>query len=224
MSKLVLLRHGESMWNKHNVFTGWVDVPLSKGGIDEAFAAGEKLSAIDFAVIYTSTLIRAMETVMLCMVENHSNKTPVVMHSIGSRQQEWAKIYDKKMQQNIIPVYCDWHLNERYYGELQGCNKDKMRELYGKEQVHLWRRSYNVCPPGGECLKDTVARTIPYFQSTIKLVLEQQQNVLVVAHGNSLRALVMHLDHLSEEDVLQLEIATGDPLIYDFPHVTQKSI
>ena len=216
MSKLVLLRHGESMWNKHYVFTGWVDVPLSKGGIDEAFAAGEKLSEIDFAVIYTSTLVRAMETVMLCMVKNHSSKTPVVMHSADSRQHEWAKIYDKEMQQNIIPVHCDWRLNERYYGELQGCNKDKTRELYGEEQVHLWRRSYDVCPPGGECLKDTAARAIPYFQNTIEPVLEQQQDVLVVAHGNSLRALVMYLDGLTEEDVLQLEIATGDPLIYNF--------
>lgn len=215
MSKLVLLRHGESVWNGKNVFTGWVDVPLSRKGIDEAFAAGEKIADIDFTAIYTSTLVRAMETVMLSMTVNHSDKTPVVMHKSDSKQQRWAKIYDEEMQKNIIPVYYDWRLNERYYGELQGRNKDKMREIYGDEQVHLWRRSYDVRPPNGECLKDTAARTIPYFQNTIKLILEQKQNVLVVAHGNSLRSIVMHLDNLTEQDVLQLEIGTGDPLIYD---------
>jgi 2,3-bisphosphoglycerate-dependent phosphoglycerate mutase len=214
MNKLVLLRHGESMWNKKNVFTGWVDVPLSKKGLQEATDAGERLANIEFDVIYISSLVRAMGTAFLCMSNNNSRKTPIVMHEKDSKQQKWAKIYSEEMQQEIIPVYIDWHLNERYYGELQGHNKAKTRELYGEDQVHLWRRSYDVAPPGGESLKDTAARTIPYFKSTILPHVHDGKNVLVVAHGNSLRSIVMHLDNLSEQEVLELEIDTGIPVVY----------
>ncbi len=213
MTKLVLLRHGESVWNKKNVFTGWVDVPLSKNGVDEALKAGKEIADIDFDVIYTSTLVRAMQTTMLSMLNNNSEKNPVVQHQQGDQQQKWSKIYDADMQQAVIPVYTDWHLNERYYGELQGRNKAKTAEKYGAEQVHLWRRSYDIAPPNGECLKDTAGRTIPYFKEMILPALEKH-NVLVVAHGNSLRSIVMHLDNLSETEVLELEIATGVPLVY----------
>ncbi len=215
MNKLVLLRHGESVWNKKNVFTGWVDVPLSKNGVDEALKAGKEIADIEFDVIYTSTLVRAMQTTMLSMLNNNCDKTPVVMHQQGDQQDKWSKIYDADMQQAVIPVYTDWHLNERYYGELQGRNKAKTAEKYGAEQVHLWRRSYDIAPPNGECLKDTAGRTIPYFKENILPALEQH-NVLVVAHGNSLRSIVMHLDNLSETEVLELEIATGVPLVYNY--------
>lgn len=216
MSKLVLLRHGESVWNKKNVFTGWVDVPLSQQGVDEAIKAGTQIADIEFDIIYTSTLERAMQTTMLCMLKTNSSKTPVVMHKEGTKEHDWSKIYSDEMQEEVIPVYTDWHLNERYYGELQGYNKAKTAEKYGKEQVHLWRRSYDIPPPNGECLKDTANRTIPFFKKTIMPVLQENKNVLIVAHGNSLRSIVMSLDNLSEEDVLDLEIATGVPLFYDY--------
>lgn len=224
MSILILLRHGESLWNKKNVFTGWVDVPLSRVGVEEALQAGEKLANIEFDIIYTSTLVRAMQTTMLSMTKNNSRKTPVVMHSEGGQQQEWSKIYSQEMQQEIVPVHTDWHLNERYYGELQGHNKAKTVEIYGEEQVHLWRRSYDVSPPNGECLKDTAARTIPFFKKSIIPLLKQGSNMLIVAHGNSLRSIVMHLDNLTEQEVLDLELTTGVPVwyIYENDKFTKK--
>ena len=204
MTQLVLIRHGESMWNKKNVFTGWVDVPLSTNGIDEALRAGDRLSGIAFDVVYTSVQIRAIQTAMIALARNKSNKTPVVVHTEG-KMAEWTGIYSGEMKMNIIPVYRDWHLNERYYGELQGKNKTETAETYGKEQVHLWRRSYDVPPPKGECLRDTAERTIPFFTEKILKDLEEGKNVLVSAHGNSLRSIVMYIENLSREEVLDLE-------------------
>jgi len=226
MSNLILLRHGESVWNRLNVFTGWVDVPLTVKGIEEATEAGKRLSGFSFDVIYVSTLVRAMETAMIAMAYNHSDRLPVVIHNEEGKEKEWSKIYDAETEKRIIPVIRDWHLNERYYGELQGKNKARTAEEYGDEQVHLWRRSYDVPPPGGECLKDTAARTIPFFREQILPRLEQGQNVFVAAHGNSLRSIVMHLDHLSEEEVLQLEIPTGKPILYQYDggHLTKKEL
>jgi len=226
MSHLVLLRHGESVWNRLNVFTGWVDVPLTVKGIEEATAAGRKLENFSFDVIYVSTLVRAMETAMIAMAYNKSDRLPVVIHSEEGKEKEWSKIYDRETEQQVIPVIRDWHLNERYYGELQGKNKARTAEEYGAEQVHLWRRSYDIPPPGGECLKDTAARTIPFFREHILPLLEGGKNVFVAAHGNSLRSIVMHLDDLSEEDVLQLEIPTGQPILYQYDgdHLTKKEI
>jgi 2,3-bisphosphoglycerate-dependent phosphoglycerate mutase len=226
MSHLVLLRHGESVWNRLNVFTGWVDVPLTVKGIEEAAAAGRKLENFSFDVIYVSTLVRAMETAMIAMAYNKSDRLPVVIHSEEGKEKEWSKIYDRETEQQVIPVIRDWHLNERYYGELQGKNKARTAEEYGAEQVHLWRRSYDIPPPGGECLKDTAARTIPFFREHILPLLEGGKNVFVAAHGNSLRSIVMHLDDLSEEEVLQLEIPTGQPILYQYDgdHLTKKEI
>jgi len=215
MAQLVLIRHGESMWNKKNVFTGWVDVPLSANGIDEALRAGDRLSGIAFDVVYTSVQIRAIQTAMIALARNKSNKTPVVVHTEG-KMAEWTGIYSGEMKMNIIPVYRDWHLNERYYGELQGKNKTETAETYGKEQVHLWRRSYDVPPPKGECLRDTAERTIPFFTEKILKDLEEGKNVLVSAHGNSLRSIVMYIENLSREEVLDLEIPTGSPIFFDF--------
>lgn len=213
MSKLVLVRHGESLWNKMNLFTGWVDVPLSDRGIEEALNAGELLRDYTFDVIFTSELIRAIQTAMLIMSKNNSG-VPKIIHENG-RMKEWGIVYGEHGKK-YVPVYKSWHLNERYYGRLQGWNKDYARKVYGKEQVHLWRRSYDIAPPGGESLKDTAERTIPYFKERIIPELEKGKNVLVSAHGNSLRSIVMHIEGLTKEQILKLNIPTGIPLIYEY--------
>jgi 2,3-bisphosphoglycerate-dependent phosphoglycerate mutase len=215
MPQLILLRHGESVWNKKNVFTGWVDVPLSKNGINEAVKAGEQIANIDFDVIYTSLQVRAIETTMLALAQNKSDKTPVIIHNNG-KMKEWTKIYSQDMAENIIPVYCEVNLNERYYGELQGKNKAETAKAYGDEQVHQWRRSYDIPPPNGECLKDTAERTIPFFKDNILPQLFSCKNVLVSAHGNSLRSIIMFIEKLTNEEILDLEIPTGKPLFYDY--------
>jgi len=188
MPQLVLIRHGESQWNLENRFTGWVDVPLTAKGEEEARAAGEKLRSFHFDCAFTSGLMRAQHTLR------------IVLETIG---------------QTAIPIKEDVALNERMYGELQGLNKAETAKKFGDEQVKIWRRSFDVPPPGGESLKDTAARVLPYYESHIYPELLAQKNVLVVAHGNSLRSLVMHLEHLSREAVLELNIPTGAPLLYD---------
>lgn len=215
MSKLVLLRHGESVWNKKNVFTGWVDVPLSLQGIEEAKQAGIKIANLNFDLAYSSLQIRAIETAMITLTQNKQGKTPVIIHQKG-KMQFWSKIYSEEMQKQIIPVYRYWQLNERYYGELQGHNKAKTAEKFGKVQVQQWRRSYDVSPPEGECLKQTAERTIPFFKENIFKQLQLGKNILIAAHGNSLRSIVMFLDKLDKKEVLELEIKTGKPLIYEF--------
>jgi 2,3-bisphosphoglycerate-dependent phosphoglycerate mutase len=215
MAKLVLVRHGQSLWNKKNVFTGWVDVPLSTVGIEEALKAGETLKDLEFDVVYTSVQVRALETAMIAMAKNKSEKTPVVVHPDG-KMHEWGVIYSEEMNKNVIPVYRDWHLNERYYGELQGMNKAETAKTYGDEQVHIWRRSYDVPPPNGECLQDTAERTIPFFKENILKQLKEGKNVLVSAHGNSLRSIVMFIEELTKEEVLKLEIPTGVPLLFSY--------
>jgi len=215
MSQLILLRHGESVWNKKNVFTGWVDVPLSKNGVTEAIKAGEALSSISFDVVFTSVQVRAIETAMIALAQNQSQKSPVIIHSEG-KMKEWTVIYNEAMANDMIPVYSDWHLNERYYGELQGKNKAQTAEEYGEEQVHQWRRSYATPPPQGECLRDTAERTIPFFKTHIVKELEKGHNVLISAHGNSLRSIIMYIEQLSKEDILEVEIPTGQPLFYRF--------
>ena len=189
MPKLVLLRHGESQWNLENKFTGWVDVPLSSKGEKEAHEAGRKLKSIPFNCAYTSLLKRAIDTLNIAM---------------------------KEAGQTSLPVIRDQALNERHYGDLQGLDKAETAEKFGADQVKLWRRSYDIAPPGGESLKDTKARSWPYYQKEIAPKVKEGQNVLVAAHGNSLRSIVMELDHLDEKQILELEIPTGVPLVYDF--------
>jgi 2,3-bisphosphoglycerate-dependent phosphoglycerate mutase len=192
MARLVLLRHGESQWNLENRFTGWVDVPLSPRGIQEAKDAGEKLRSFTFDRAFTSVLARANETLRL------------VLETIG---------------QTGIPIEKDKALNERMYGELQGLNKDETAKKYGEAQVKIWRRSYDVRPPGGESLKDTAERVLPYYERTIKPYLLKGDSILISAHGNSLRALIMELEQLSREQVLELNIPTGAPLLYELDKV-----
>ena len=188
MKHVVLIRHGESQWNLENRFTGWVDVPLSLKGEQEAREAGEKVRAFRFDHAFTSVLTRAIRTL------------EIVLDVIG---------------QPGLPVEQDQALNERMYGELQGLNKTETVEKYGEAQVKLWRRSYDIRPPGGESLQDTAERMLPYYRERVWPRLAKGETLLVVAHGNSLRALVMHLDGLSREEVLELNIPTGAPLLYE---------
>jgi 2,3-bisphosphoglycerate-dependent phosphoglycerate mutase len=188
MPELILLRHGQSQWNLENRFTGWIDVPLSPKGEEEARAAGEKLRGHRFDVLYTSVLKRAIDT------------APLALEAAGL---------------SVPEIRRDAALNERMYGDLQGLNKAEAARKWGDAQVKLWRRSYDVRPPGGESLADTAARVLPYWESKILPDLRAGKNVLVVAHGNSLRALVMHLDGLTQQQVLELEIPTGAPLLYE---------
>ncbi len=188
MPTLALVRHGQSLWNLENRFTGWVDVPLTPLGEEEARKGGERLRGQHFDVAYTSSLTRAQETLRIIM--------------------EVAGFED-------LPVIRDQALNERHYGDLQGLNKAETAERYGKEQVHTWRRSYATPPPNGEALKNTAERTLPFFDRAILGDIKQGKDVLVVAHGNSNRSIVMQLDELDEEGVLSLELGTGVPLVYD---------
>jgi len=188
MALLVLVRHGESQWNLENKFTGWVDVPLTDTGRREAARAGQQLRGTHFDLAYSSVLQRANETL------------DIILRELG---------------QTDLPVTKDQALNERHYGDLQGLNKAETAKKYGEEQVHIWRRSYDVPPPNGESLKDTAARTLPYYDRAIAPQVAAGKNVLVVAHGNSLRSIVMQLDGLTREQVLELNIPTGVPIVYD---------
>jgi 2,3-bisphosphoglycerate-dependent phosphoglycerate mutase len=216
MKRLVLLRHGESTWNKENRFTGWTDVDLSEGGVGEAMEAGKvlKKEGFQFRLAYTSYLTRAIRTLWL---------------ALGEMDLLW------------IPVYKTWRLNEKHYGILQGLNKSEMAEKYGDEQVQIWRRSYDVPPPpidlndprhprfdhryrnlkpeeipSTESLKETVARIVPYWENDISVKLAEQGEVLVAAHGNSLRGIVKYLKNISDKDIVQLNLPTGIPYVFEF--------
>ena len=191
MARLILIRHGQSVWNASNRFTGWTDVELSEKGVMEAQEAGRQLSGIRIDVVHTSDLIRAQRTAEIVMRHNESSG-------------------------DDVPTRYDWRLNERHYGSLQGLNKAETAEKYGAEQVHIWRRSFDVPPPEGESLEMTAERTIPYFSEEILPDLESGKNVLVSAHGNSLRSIVMYIEEISPEDIVSLEIPTGVPMYYEF--------
>ena len=221
------MRHGQSMWNAAKLFTGWVDVPLTKKGIDEAIQGGREIADIPIDEVYVSTLIRAQMTAMLALSQHNSGKTPVFQYPIPengignvSENEEkminWSQVNAEQGEQNILPVHVSWQLNERMYGDLQGLNKDSTREKYGAEQVHIWRRSYDVPPPNGESLELTAQRTLPYLQSEILPKLKSGKNIFIAAHGNSLRSIIMDLENLSREEVLSLEVPTGVPIIYQF--------
>lgn len=186
---LVLVRHGQSEWNLKNLFTGWKDPDLTALGVSEAREGGRKLKelGLTFDVAYTSALSRAQKTCHL------------ILEEIG---------------QPDLPVIADQALNERDYGDLTGLNKDDARARFGEEQVHIWRRSFDIPPPGGESLKDTAERVLPYFRAEILPRVLKGERVLVAAHGNSLRALIMALEHLSGEEIIQRELATGSPIVY----------
>ena len=213
MSRLILLRHGQSQWNLENRFTGWVDVPLSKKGIKEAIDAGKKLKDVEFDTMYVSHMLRAIQTLHYVIIETNDKRTPIIYHE-EKRINDWEHhISDSKTE---IPIFMSVDLAERYYGNLQGLNKQKTREKHGDEQVHLWRRSYDVNPPGGESLKNTCERTTPYFKKHILKDLQEGKTVLVSAHGNSLRAITMHVENIPEQEIPNVEIPTGVPIVYTF--------
>lgn len=216
MASLILLRHGQSTWNFEERFTGWVDVDLTEKGVEEAYQAGRRLleENIDIDVVHTSVLLRAIRTV------------DAALHAYG---RSW------------VPVYKHWRLNERHYGALQGYNREEMAKIHSPEQVRIWRRSYDVRPPlldmederhprfdprysqlapdvlpRGECLKDVLERMLPYFFDAIVPDLKNGKNVLVSAHGNSLRAMIKHLENIGDEEILDLEIPNGIPIVYNF--------
>ena len=215
-SKLILLRHGQSEWNRLNLFTGWVDIPLSYDGILESLEAGKRIAQIPIDVIFVSTLTRAQMTATIAMSQHKGGRVPRVLHPGEGKLETWAKIYNPEAEKNTIPVISAWELNERMYGALQGLNKRETMDKFGEEQVKIWRRSFDTPPPDGESLADTARRSIPYFQEKIVPYLKQGKNVLVSAHGNSLRSIIMQLDNLSKEQVIELELTTGEPIIYDF--------
>lgn len=216
MPNLILLRHGESLWNKANRFTGWVDVPLSPNGIAEAINAGNILQHFSIDCIYTSTLMRAQITATLAMQTHPSAKTPILMHDESTKMRDWTTIHSAAALQTCLPMHADWRLNERYYGLLQGADKQETREKYGDAQVKIWRRSYDVPPPEGESLQMTAERTLPCLDERIIPELTQNKTVLIVAHGNSLRSIVMRIENLSKEAILEYEIATGQPIVYHY--------
>ena len=189
MSTLILIRHGQSQWNLENRFTGWTDISLTPAGRTDAELAGKSLKDIRFDLVCISRLKRAKETL------------EVFVEGYGLLP---------------VPVLEDSALNERHYGDLQGLNKAQTAKKFGDEQVKIWRRSYDIAPPNGESLKDTAARVLPYFESKILADLKKGRNVIVAAHGNSLRAVVMQLDKLTKEQVLELNLATGVPILYTF--------
>ena len=190
MARLILVRHGQSVWNASNRFTGWTDVGLSEQGVEEAEDAGRKLADIRIDVVHTSDLVRAQRTAEIIMQHNETSEN--------------------------VPTKYDWRLNERHYGALQGLNKAETAEKHGAEQVHIWRRSFDAAPPDGESLEMTAERTIPYFTEEIVPDLVSGKNVLVSAHGNSLRSIVMHIDGISPDDIVSLEIPTGEPILYSY--------
>jgi 2,3-bisphosphoglycerate-dependent phosphoglycerate mutase len=210
---LILLRHGESMWNQANLFTGWVDLPLSKKGIDEAFEAGRALAKFDIDIVFCSSLIRAIMTAMIALSEHPAKKTPIIQHKYG-KQKEWATIYSEISKKASLPVFCDEALNERMYGALQGLNKKETADKFGADVVHQWRRGYTDRPPEGESLELTLERTLPYFQSIIEPQVREGKTVLISAHGNSLRAIIKHLENLDGDTIAKRELATGVPITY----------
>ncbi|XP_010521196.1 PREDICTED: uncharacterized protein LOC104800160 [Tarenaya hassleriana] len=213
---LILIRHGESLWNEKNLFTGCVDVPLTEKGVEEAIEAGKRISNIPVDVIFTSALIRAQMTAMLAMTQHRRKKVPIILHNDNEQARTWTRVFSEETKKQSIPVIRAWQLNERMYGELQGLNKQETAERYGKEQVHEWRRSYDIPPPDGESLEMCAERAVAYFKDNIEMQLASGKNVMIAAHGNSLRSIIMYLDKLTSQEVISLELSTGIPLLYIF--------
>lgn len=212
MPKLILLRHLKSQWNKENRWAGWTDGPLSQEGKKEAEAVAKKLFKLKIDKVYASPLFRNMDTV--ARIFEYSRRYPFFIHLDGGKMQKWGNYKDIGSSKNYIPVYVSEKLNERYYGKLQGENRESMMEKYGKEKVRLWRRSYNTAPPGGESLKDVVKRAIPFYKKFIEKDLKMGKNILVVASHNSLRAIVKYVEKISDDDIINVEIPYAGIKIY----------
>lgn len=214
MSRLFLIRHGQSIWNLQNRFTGWVDVSLSQQGVIEAQQAALLLADEHFDVAFTPTLLRAQDSLYEILRQNHYCAQYVRVHEQSS---EWYEHFTPgKGDTNVLKIYISEKLNERYYGDLQGLNKDWASQHYGAGQVHLWHRSYDVPPPNGESLQMTAARTIPYYRERIVPYLQNGESVLISAHGNSLRSIIMHIEQMTPQQILDYELATGATHMYTF--------
>jgi 2,3-bisphosphoglycerate-dependent phosphoglycerate mutase len=211
MSKLILLRHFKSQWNLENRFTGWVDVPLAKGEEKKAKKVAEKIFKFRIDRIYTSPLFRNVESVAILFAG--TKKYPIFAHLDGGKMENWARF--KNINKNGIPVFVSEKLNERYYGKLQGENKESAMKKYGKQKVRLWRRSYALAPPGGESLKDVVKRTAPFYKKFVANDLKKGRNVLIVASHNSLRAIVKYVEKISDQDIINLEIPYAGIKVYE---------
>jgi len=212
MAKLFLLRHFKSQWNLENRFTGWVDVPLMEGQDEKAKKMSKKIFKNKIDVIYSSPLFRNQDSVAKML--DYISKYPIFIHLDKGKMKRWASF--KKINKKYIPVYISESLNERYYGKLQGENKKKMMKKYGKEKIHLWRRGFKNIPPGGENLKKTFRRAVPFYRRYIKKDLKRGKNVLVVASHNSLRALIKHIEKISNKNIINVEIDYGALLKYEF--------
>ena len=224
MAKLFLLRHLKSQWNKENRFTGWVDVPLAENWQKKAKEISKKIFKNKIDTIYTSPLIRNKATV-LALFSFLKRKYPIFVHLDKGKMKEWGNFKD--ISKNDLFVFVSEALNERYYGKLQGYNKEKVMKKYGEEKVHLWRRSYKIAPPGGESLEKVVKRVVPFYKKFIEKDLKKNKNVLVVASHNSLRALVKHIENISDKDIINLEIPYAGLLEYEigkFLEIKRKKI
>ncbi|MEI7512095.1 MAG: 2,3-bisphosphoglycerate-dependent phosphoglycerate mutase [Candidatus Uhrbacteria bacterium] len=214
MSTLVLIRHGESRWNQCNRFTGWIDVPLSERGMAEAEECAEHCKQFDFSAAFTSKLERAHGTMFITL--SKQNRTGIVQHEHDTKYYQWVK-RSNNCTTGEIPIFESTHLNERYYGALQGMDKEAAEKKYGKEKVMNWRRGYSARPPGGgESLEDTSNRVLPYVKKHIFPRIKKGEQILVVAHGNTLRAVVKYLEKISDEDIAKLDLPEAQPLIYKY--------
>jgi 2,3-bisphosphoglycerate-dependent phosphoglycerate mutase len=214
VSRLFLVRHGQSVWNLQNRFTGWVDIALSRQGVIEAQQVAAALADEHFDVAFTSTLLRAQHSLYEILAQNRHCAQYVCVHEHCS---EWYEHRTRaEGDANELKIYLSEKLNERYYGDLQGLNKDWASRHYGAEQVHLWRRSYDIPPPNGESLEMTAARTVPYYRERIVPHLRDGESVLISAHGNSLRSIIMHIEHMTPKQIIDYELATGAFHMYTF--------
>jgi len=216
---LTLIRHGQSIWNLQNRFTGWIDVSLSAQGVKEAQQAAVLLADQRFDLAFTSTLLRAQDSLYEILRQNHHCNHYLRIHETG---RDWYEHFTPaRGDESELKIYVSEKLNERYYGDLQGLNKDWASKHFGAEQVHLWRRSYDIPPPNGESLAMTAARALPYFQSRIVPPLQRGEHVLISAHGNSLRAIIMQLEQMTATQILSYELKTGAPHIYELDEQMQ---
>lgn len=214
MGTLIIIRHGESIWNKENRFAGWADISLSKKGLREAKHAAEILKEVKFDTAFTSDLLRAQETMYEILNRNKYSNKYMRVHENDSF---WYSHYKHTEEDNLdLKIYINEALNERYYGDLQGLNKDETRKKFGEKLVQIWRRSFRTAPPGGNPLSVTYKRVIPYFKSHIEKRLKKGETILVAAHGNSLRAIIKYLEKIPDREISQIELKTGVPIQYNF--------
>jgi len=213
MAKLILLRHLKSQWNEENRFTGWMDVPLEENSIHEAEEKAGKVFQFKIDKIYSSSLFRNQDTIAR-MFEFGNKKYPIFIHLDGGKITKWGNYVD--ISEYDVPVFITENLNERYYGKIQGENKETVIKKYGEEQVHLWRRSYDIAPPGGESLKDVIKRTTPFFKKYAEKDLKKGENVLIIASHNALRAIIKYIENIPNDKIIDVEISYGGIIEYEF--------